>query len=233
MYSRTFTIKSTDVTIKRTLRPSVLLTMSQEAAAAHAAELGAGKEKTLDRGFLWVIARQELKINRMPEYAETVTLKTWPGKAMHMLFPRYTRLLDKNGEELAAISAVWTLMDVNTRAMINPEKEGIAVPGEKTENDLPLPQKIKSIAVTDSVEYTVPFSAADLNGHLGNMHYLDIAEDCINDISSSRDPKIIRCEYSNEILYRENVTISFGSDGSRYYFSGDGDRHKFSLLFEY
>lgn len=233
MYTEKIFIKSTDVTLKRTLRPSALLSMAQNATGIHTTKLGVGSDKTLDRGFLWVIVRQELKISRMPEYEETVTLETWPGEAKHMFFPRYTRLLDGSGAVLATVSAIWTLIDINSRAMIIPSKEGISIPCEKTGNDLPLPGRIRSIPVSASVEYTVPFSAADINGHLGNMHYLDIAEDCISEISSVRDPKCIRCEYSNEIKYKEKVTVSFGSDGDRYYFSGDGDKHKFDLLFEY
>ena len=233
MYSRKLTVKSTDVTLKNTLRPSMLLTMVQEATVDHTTKLGFGKGKTFDNGFLWVILKQELRITRMPRYDETVKLETWPGDTMHMFFPRYSRMLDENGEVLATVSAIWTLIDSNSRCLIDPAKEGIDIHGESIGKDLPFPSGIKHIPVTSSIEYTVPFSAADINGHLGNMRYLDIAEDLIPEISSAKDPKTILCEYSSEIRYNEKITISFGSDGNRCYFSGDGDKHKFSLLFEY
>lgn len=105
-----------DVTMFRKLRPSVLLRLIQEISIAHTEALGAGREKTLDKGVLWVVARMKIEINRLPSYDETVTLESFAGKTLRVLFPRYYAMLDESGNTLVKASAVWLLMD---------EKQGI------------------------------------------------------------------------------------------------------------
>ena len=235
MYIRNFKISSTDVAMNRKLRISALLRMAQDATVEHTTELGMGRDKTLDRGFLWVIIRQVTKIYRLPEYDESVRLETWPGNMMHVFFPRYTRLLSESGEVLAEISAFWTLINAETRQLISPESEGIIVPGETTGNEFPLPYEViaKNIVTDETFEFTVPYSYADINGHMSNLRYLDIVEDVLPDSVRMRQPSKIICEYANEIRFAETVKISYGHDGNRWLFRGDGDKHKFSVLMEY
>lgn len=105
-----------DVTMFRKLRPSVLLRLIQEISIAHTEALGAGRAKTLDKGVLWVVARMKIEISRLPSYDETVTLESFAGKTLRVLFPRYYEMLDESGNTLVKASAVWLLMD---------EKQGI------------------------------------------------------------------------------------------------------------
>ena len=62
-----YRVRDCDVSFNRKLRPSSLFSVMQEASIDHTEALGAGRAKTLDRGFLWVITRQKVEINRLPE----------------------------------------------------------------------------------------------------------------------------------------------------------------------
>lgn len=233
MYVRELIISSTDTAMNRRLRLSVLFRMAQDAAVEHTTELGMGRNMTLDRGFLWVIIRQNAEIFRLPEYDECVRLESWPGEMMHMFFPRYTRLLSADGEVLAQVSAYWTLIRADTRQLINPVQEGITVPGEITGKEFALPSGIRKIPTDSSFDFTVPYSYADINGHLSNLRYLDILEDALPESVVCMQPRKVTCEYASEIRFRETVRISCGHEGDSWYFSGDGERHKFSVLLEY
>ena len=89
VYSREMLLRSRDVDMFRRLRTSELFRLLQEASISHTEELGMGRDKTLDKGLLWILLLQRADIDRMPEYDEKVVLKSWPGKTMHLLFPRY------------------------------------------------------------------------------------------------------------------------------------------------
>ncbi|MBQ1305318.1 MAG: hypothetical protein IIY44_02855, partial [Erysipelotrichales bacterium] len=58
IYRKTYTLKSKDVDMFRKLRISRLFEMLQEAAIAHTEELGCRRDKTLDKGFLWIVTQQ-------------------------------------------------------------------------------------------------------------------------------------------------------------------------------
>ena len=248
IYEKEFKLKSSDVDMNRRLRTSVLFTMLQEAAIAHTEALGMGREKTLDRGLLWIVTMQRAEIARMPEYDEEIVLRSWPGDSLHLIFPRYFSLTTAAGEPLLKASSLWSLIDANTRSLIFPEKFGIEIPGVRTGDEIPMPSAIRPLppakaqpaanrsqasanaqpaanrsqtsANTQQVvnrlqasakaqpavnrsqasanaqpaanetaarTFTVPYSCVDLNGHMNNTRYFDLAEDLIFDMISSAE----------------------------------------------
>ena len=80
------------------------------------------REKTLDKGLLWIITRQQIRLFRLPLYDETVTLSSWPGETLHLYFPRFFRLTDAAGGTLLEASTLWALMDRESRHIVFPEE---------------------------------------------------------------------------------------------------------------
>ena len=102
IYETEFEILASDVDMHRRLRLSRLFTMIQEISIAHTKALGMGRDKTLDRGLLWVVTMQRVDVKRLPVYDEKVKLETWAGRTMHVMFPRYYRMTDTGRARLAA-----------------------------------------------------------------------------------------------------------------------------------
>ena len=233
IFQRSIHIRDCDVAVNRALRPSCLFSMLQEASIDHTELLGAGRSRTLDRGYLWVIARQHVKISRLPLYGEEVVLESWPGEMLHVLFPRYYRMLDRNGQCLLSASAIWSLIDAENRSLVFPDSAGIKVPGIVTGHEISLPSGIRRQETTVSRKFTVPYSYTDINGHMNNIRYLDEAENMIPEFAEDCSLQEIAVEYSHEIRRGESMTISLGINGSSCYFTGDGEKHHFSILLNY
>ena len=233
-YEKDYTIQSSDVDMFRRLRVSKLFEFMQEAAIHHTEALGAGRAKTLDRGFLWVVTMQHAEINRLPEYDEKVKLISWPGITMSVMFPRYYELVSDSGELLARGSALWMLMDMVERDMVFPDEEGIEIEGCVTGKEYPLPKPLKPIETNKSVDFTVPFSYSDINGHLTNTKYFDIAEDMTSLSALGRTPKYVFAEYSGEARFGETVDIALTETDNLVYLAGTKEQKKvFKVKFEY
>lgn len=219
----------------RRLRLSQLFTFTQEAAIHHTEQLGAGRAKTLDRGFLWVVTMQHAEIIRLPEYDEEITLTSWAGETMHVMFPRYFEITDSKGVCIIRGSAIWMLMDVNSRSMIFPDAQGISVKGAKTGREYPLPKPVKPQDTERLYEFTVPYSYSDINGHLTNTRYFDIAEDLTSLSAQGRTPKYVAVEYSGEARCAESFGISYHEDENSVYLAGNKPDNKkvFKLKMEY
>ena len=168
IYRKKIVLASRDVNMHRLLRTSRLFEFMQEAAIHHTQELGAGRELTLDKGILWVATMQQARIERLPEYDEEVTLESWPGKTMHVLFPRYFRMLDGAGRCLVSASALWTLVDCESRKLVFPENCGVKIEGERTGCEPHLPAPVPRQAADKHHSFQVPFSYVDINGHMNN-----------------------------------------------------------------
>lgn len=233
IYQKKYTLKNNDVNLYRKLRTSRLFEILQTVCVLHTEELGAGRTKTLDHGILWVVIQQEVHITRMPEYDEEITVETWPGKTMHVLFPRYFRVLDNSGNVLVNGSALWTLIDAKTRSLVFPDQHQIEIPGEEQEGQAPLPRVVKREDTDHTVSFTVPYSYCDLNGHMNNARYLDLVEDVIPAAAEGRCLRSVTTQYEKEIKYQETVQVSWKQDHNSFFIAGDGEKNCFRIWMEY
>ena len=233
VYTHTSTLRSCDVDAERRLRPSVLLTMLQEAAIAHTTELGMGREKTLDRGLLWIIVLQDIRIKRLPVYDEEVCLSSRPGKTMHLYFPRYAKLADRDGNELLSASTLWALMDRESRHIVFPEEYGIRIKADESAPALPLPAMPRLPQLKQTAAFTVPYSYTDLNGHMNNTRYLDLAQDILPVSFRARTLCRIVTEYSGEAKEGDTLLLETASDENRFCLQGSLSQRVFRLVMEY
>ncbi len=233
LYEKRLRLRSSDVDMHRRLRTSVLFSLMQEAAIAHTEQLGMGRDKTLDKGLLWVVTLQTARIARMPEYDEEIVLRSWPGKTMHVLFPRYCAFDTADGEPLIRASALWTLVDEQTRRFVFPEKHGIVIEGAVTGDEIPIPSAPRALPCTEERDFTVPYSYVDLNGHMNNTRYFDLAEDCLPAPAEGRRLTAIQTEFVREARFGERFPLRWGQEGSRWYFTGGGEKTLFRMSFAY
>ena len=233
VYRRELLLGSEHVDMHRRLRTSELFRLLQEASIRQTEELGMGRDKTLDRGILWVLGLQRAEVERMPEYDERIVLKSWPGRTMHVLFPRYYTVETAAGEPLIRASALWTLVDAKTRKLVFPEKVGVTIEGVTTGEEIPLPTAVPRVKCTNRAAFTVPYSYVDLNGHMNNSRYFDLAEDLTGAAAAGRQLREIRMEYASEARYGRELTVSWEQDGSRYYITGEGDSCVFRMGLTY
>lgn len=233
-YLREYTVSISDVDPTQDLRLSSLFRLFQELATAHAALLGAGTEATLNKGILWVVTAQRAHILRMPRYEEKVILSTWPGEPTHAFFPRYYRVRGEDGALLAEASSVWVLMDAVSRKMILPREGVLDLPGVVTGEEMALPTPPRMGTFTGENVFTVPHSYLDLNGHMNNVRYFDLAEDLMPPEFRVRPLREVTIKYGGETRLGEGLDLRDGGEGDAWFLSGEtGGRKVFRLRLEY
>ena len=233
VYRENLKLRSKDVDMFRRLRLSRLFELFQEASITHTEELGMGREKTLDKGVLWVLLMQRAEIARMPEYDEEIVLKSWPGRTMHLLFPRYYRLETAAGEKLVCASALWSLVDAETRKVVFPERYGVEIDGVTTGEEIDLPRTIQKQEGEKEQHFTVPYSFVDLNGHMNNTRYFDLAQVCIGAAAEGKLLREIGTEYSNEARFGETLRLHWCEKDGAVLLTGECDRPVFRMKLNY
>ena len=226
LYEEKWKIRITEVDLYRRLKLSSLFARLQETSVTHTEMLGIHREQTLNQGLLWVVAQQSARIIRIPRYDETVLLRTWPGKTMHLFFPRYWQLLDLQGSILLDARAFWALMNQSTRRIAFPEKYGIHIEGTDDRASTALPKRLKAEQVPEKAFFTVPFSYLDLNGHMNNTRYFDLAADFLPEEYLNKDVCGISTEYIGEAKYKDTLTLRYGllSEDNGFYLSGENGK---------
>ena len=232
IYERELLLGSEHVDCFRPLRLATLFELLQTASIRHTEALGMGRDKTLDRGLLWVIARQYVAIERMPVYDERVTLRSWPGETLRVLFPRYYEIVGAGGETLVRGSMLWSLMDRETRETAFPDEYGVEIAGVETGRETPYLMKMPVLETPNRFSFTVPYSYVDLNGHMNNTRYFDLVEDSLPAAASGAALREVYTEYNAESKLGMTLDVAWGAENGTYYVNGGSDaagRHCFRM----
>ena len=203
---------------------SALFGLLTEVSNRHASRLNAGWHQLRERGYFWVITRMRMEINRLPEWTETVTLRTWVRESQAATSPRDYEMLDADGNVLVAASSVWAILDIATG---HPQRMSAF------DADFPMqercaierkPQKISAVTKPEigPTPLRVLASDIDMNRHVNNAHYIQWAFDSVNPdfrmthriatvtvnfVSQARlgDSYIIMSEADNESTFRTSI----------------------------
>lgn len=243
-FEKKINVESRYVNRARVLRTSVLFQLIQELTVESTEKAGITRNFTLDRGLLWIIAKQSFDVKRMPAYDETITLRLYPMKTMHIFFPRYIEVysegitryeddaLNRKEDSSSPIitgTSLWLLMNEKERTMVFPDKAGIRIDGVKAPQGASLPKGVAiphddtdEIIFSGSRELTAGWSLSDMNGHLNNSRYFDIADDLIPlDEIGQLSPKGFQAEYINEILPGDRLFVEYKKTADAWYFRGE------------
>ena len=178
-YSETMTALDGDSDFRRQLKPSALLRYVEQVSADHARAYGMDRQFFTEHHSAFLVAKTAVQITRRPMRAEKFTLTTACEVFKKGSMKRLTILTDTEGNRLALVDCRWMLVDTDTERIQR-------APGWETEGfqneELPeeLPQLVhKSKDLQPAGEWVARYSLCDLNGHINNAAYLDIACDAI------------------------------------------------------
>ena len=228
----------------RVLRTSVLFQLIQELTVEATEKAGITRDLTLDRGLLWIIAKQSFSVVRMPAYDETITIKLYPMKTMHIFFPRYIEVFSEgitryekdslnspkdSSSPVISGTSLWLLMNEKERTMVFPDKAGIAIDGVPAPKGASLPKAVlmplpdsSEIIFSGCKEITAGWSLSDMNGHINNSRYFDIADDLLPlDEIETLSPKGFQADYINEILPGDRLFVEYKKTADAWYFRGE------------
>ncbi len=271
-------VSGDSVNMAMELRTSELFRLFQEAAGDHATALGIGQPFLMERGYTWVVALMDVAIGRIPRYDDTIAVETWPGPFRRILCPRFyqIRILPKteeermarpDGEVVCRATSIWSILDIEKRIAVNPVAEGLvaapdvwtlpdAEPGsdEALTMAMARPRAVRPGNTENRSEFTVPFSYVDMNGHMNNTRYLDLAEDLLfrGGLAAAKEtgqpfaPPVlsrIETEYRAELVAGETVPILWGEEartgtadgdaGRAFYVQGGDDNPAFRMRLTY
>lgn len=217
------------------LTSSGLLRLMQNAAGEHCERTGPNGALIRSKNLMWVIIRQAVEMERFPEAGEDFLLRTWPGPVRHMFFPRYTAFVTQSGETLGRGSALWALVDRDSRKMVSPGAYGIELEGLATGEECRLPSAPAKLPLAFQGEYTVPSEVLDVNGHMNNTRYYDLAESLFGGVPEGKRLRRAMTEYVSEAREGDRIRLSWGREGDRFYVAGAGEGEKtiFKMGLEY
>lgn len=181
IYERTATVGPGESDLFGMCRPSAVMDYLQMAATEHAGRLQVSRGDVIaNYHCLWLLARLWYRLKRPIWRSEAVTVRTWPrtviGASIYRDFALYV------GQELVGEAvSVWVLADVQTRALLRADRvqQILDLPQQNLGQTRMLRRLSPPPDLQFKMERTVHYSDTDVNGHMNNMRYADVACDAL------------------------------------------------------
>lgn len=209
MYQFKTVISNNDVDFNFDLKVTAIFRYFQDAALIATQDCGSDSMSLAKRNIDWVITRMDVEILRLPKCNEEITVITYPGKDLMMLYPRHFIVLDSSNRMIIRASSIWALIDATDRKVISSRNVINKLPSEEMSEELPLPQKINMPKDKAFVEQRkIHFSDMDFNSHMNNVRYVEILMD-VHDYEYYKNhrPSFISLNYIKEIKEKETVSV--------------------------
>lgn len=176
------------------LRPFSLANFFQEAAGAHAAQLGLGMEAMLALARTWMLSRIDIEIDRLPKTCDEVLIRTWPHGTERIFAQRCMELLDSSDNLLAGALYDYFIYDIERERPLRPER--ILDPDLRGDRPLPyadlapglqeqglfpaeLPDNPQDSGWHQAFALDVAPRHIDNNGHVNNAYFISRLCDAI------------------------------------------------------
>ena len=194
-----------------------ILEMLENIATHHSDMVGFGPNDIRNVGYSWILLDWKLNVLKRPKYGEKLNVNTWAklidGKTRMTSTYRDFEVYNEQGQLSAIGTSKWVLVNIETGRIAKIEEELIGKynPEYKSVFDIEELGKIKvPEEFSNEIQYKVNRKDIDINGHMHNLYYLDLAYEALpEEIYNKRPFDNVRIQYKNEIKYGDIVKCKY------------------------
>jgi medium-chain acyl-[acyl-carrier-protein] hydrolase len=189
----------------------------QDIASDHAIRLGFGRDALLRENRFWVLSRIYAVINKLPEWEDSIVLKTWPNGTDKLFALRNFEVCTSDGSHLASATSSWLILDRTTKKVQRPDAILAKFYSDLHPGQSPLryASKLEPSGDDGSEQqlYRIKVSDLDVNLHTNNVRYLTWVSDCYNlEFMMQNIPRSAEINYLAESQFDEEVMIKTSSE---------------------
>lgn len=177
-----FYIPSYLVDCNSRLRIDALFMLFQEMSNEHAALFNSGWHELRERGFFWVITKILIKVERLPSWQETITIRSWVKTSDAATSPRHYQIIDSKGNVIVSGNSIWAILDIkNAKPQRMSDFDKNFLP--QSLDAAPKPRRIPAFQfdLSESNVKSATLSDLDFNKHVNNAHYIQWAIDSVSE----------------------------------------------------
>lgn len=214
-HSEQFKIRTSEIDINGKATLPALCSLFQEVAGNHALLLNFDISQLHEQDLTWVLHRMDIKIDRYPDWRETITIETWPAAGDALRAYRDYRVLDESGTQIGCCLSYWMMINLKSRRPVRMPKEVLELRLDEIEHVLPIKKdRPKPIGQTDEKKsFKVRRADLDMNKHVNNSKYLDWI---LESLSEDKLDKIHHTDvmFAKETYLEEGITakVRFADD---------------------
>ena len=185
-----------------------LLAALGDAGCKHSEMAGLGITNINETKRSWLIISWRVKIFSRPEFNTNIIIKTWSRKMDKLYAYRDYNVFDEEGNLVAKASSKWILVDYESGKIIKLTEDLAKDFNQEDKKAFEEDDEITldfNYKIINRICYIVRKSQIDLNHHLNNVNFLDLAEEVLKEpIDSYNEMQIL---YKKQIMLNEEIYV--------------------------
>lgn len=214
IFVKDFEISSSKVDINEEIINKGIMEILEDTATRHAESIGDGLTDREKRGTGWVVVDWKIKVIKRPKYNQTLNVLTWGREEKKCYIYRDFEIYNDENELCVIATSKWVILNLKNRKIgriseellkaYNPEV-GVSVFDNEKLNKIKEPPNYQS-----SIKYQVKRRDIDLNNHMHNVYYLDMAYEALpEEVYKNKNFDNIRIMYKKEIKLNDIIECKY------------------------
>ena len=213
IFKEEFKVQLKDIGKNNFIKNRAILEIFENIATHHSDSIGYGPNDNSKTGVSWVLLDWKLEVIKRPIYGDTLKVHTW-GRVMKKAYTyRDFEVYDENNNLCIIGTSKWVLVSVETGKLVRINEdilrkyqfEDKSVFEEYELSKLQAPNLYERV-----FKYNVCRRDIDLNGHMHNLYYLDLAYEALPDeIYEKRPYNSVRIQYKKEVKLNDLIECRY------------------------
>lgn len=210
-----------DINNLKELKNTSLLAYLEDVASMHSEIAGYGVSKIEEVKRTWILLSWKIKVIKRPMYNSVLNVKTWSRCIDKFYAFRDFKVYNENDELVCIATSKWIFINTENEKIVKvtedvankymPESESVF-------SDENLPKLNEPTEFINKVDYKVTKNMIDINNHLHNIYYMDIAREALpEDLSSSNEFNEFEIMYKKEIKMGETLKAIYAKENDYHY----------------
>lgn len=221
-FQKEYTIGAREMGKSNKLTNYGMLAFLEDIAVCHSDTVGFGVKDIETKNRAWLLMDWYLEVKERPSFGENIIAKTWATniKAPTHKVYRDFEILKSNGDLVAKATSKWILFDVKSQKITKVDNTILDLykpDGDDKWAIQKLGRLSESEEYDDMISYKVNRFDIDINKHVHNLNYINIAYEVLpEDIYSGEELKHVHIMYKHQIKLGETVKCLYKSQDNKH-----------------
>lgn len=209
-----------DIGKNNLIKNETILEILENVAGEHSDEVGYGVLDIEKTKASWILLEWKVKVIKRPIYSEKLRIKTWGRYFQKAYTYRDFEIYDSKENLCIIATSKWALINSDTHNImrLSDEIKNIYRPEEVSvfEEEI-IPRVDVPTEFTNQIEYVIGRKDIDINNHMHNTYYLNLAYEALpEEVYNDRPFSEFRITYKKEVKLGDKVICKYSYDKNRH-----------------
>lgn len=213
IFSENVKMQLKDIGKENYIKNRAILEIFENIGTHHSDLAGYGPNDIEKTGVSWVLLDWKVQVLKRPRYGQNLKVNTWGRTKKRAYTYRDFEIYDEQNNLCVIATSKWALINIHTGKVVRLTDE-ILEKYQLEEKKVFEEEELGKIDIPENYESEISYKIArrdiDINGHMHNLYYLDLAYEALpEEVYEKRPFTNVRIQYKKEVKLGKIVKCKY------------------------